>query len=245
MNWSADGSGMPEYYASIPALAASPNGEAKLFAAENTYHHIYHSTNNGSYWAPIASTSDTILSFAVSPSLDTSIGFYLFAGTHGRGILRSLDNGATWTEVNDGLPTNTTVNVLIVHDPYLFAGTDRGVWRRRLSELITSVGQNGEVPLGFVLEQNYPNPFNPSTRIRYSLPSRGLNTAKGRVGEGSLVTLRVYDLLGREVTALVNETKSPGTYEVQWNAEKFASGVYYYRLQAGDFVQTKKLMLLR
>jgi len=88
-------------------------------------------------------------------------------------------------------------------------------------------------PQEFRVHQNYPNPFNPSTQIRYEVP------------RPSSVLLRVYDLLGQEVATLVNEAKQPGRYEVQWNAERFSSGVYFYRLQAGDYVETKKLLLLK
>lgn len=89
------------------------------------------------------------------------------------------------------------------------------------------------IPKSFALEQNYPNPFNPSTIISYQLPSQ------------SHVTLKMYDVLGREVATLVNEVKSPGTYTVQWNATSVASGVYLYRLQAGQFSAVQKMLLVR
>jgi len=90
------------------------------------------------------------------------------------------------------------------------------------------------IPSKYALEQNYPNPFNPSTNISFSLPKQ------------SNVRLSIIDLLGREVATLVdNEERSAGNYTVMWNASSFASGVYFYRLQAGDFVQTKKLVLLK
>jgi len=89
------------------------------------------------------------------------------------------------------------------------------------------------LPSRFALEQNYPNPFNPSTTIRYDLP------------RSSHVTLSVYDVLGRKVATLLNEEKSAGTYTVQWDASSVSSGVYFYRLKAGDFVQTKRMMVVR
>jgi hypothetical protein len=97
----------------------------------------------------------------------------------------------------------------------------------------TSVAVQGEVPREFVLAQNYPNPFNPSTTIRYELP------------HASRVSLKVYNTLGLEVATLVNETKPAGVYTAQFDAANLASGVYFYRLQAGNFVVTKKLILLR
>jgi hypothetical protein len=85
----------------------------------------------------------------------------------------------------------------------------------------------------FALRQNYPNPFNPTTVISYQLPVN------------SYVTLKVYDLLGSEVATLVNERKDAGQYSVQWNASAMPSGIYFYRIHAGDFVETKKLLLLK
>ena len=119
---------------------------------------------------------------------------------------------------------------------YLFAGTyGGGVWRRPLSEMTTSVQQssNRDVPKDFALEQNYPNPFNPSTRIKFQVPSSGF------------MSLRMYDVLGREVATLVNEELKAGSHEATFDATGLASGVYYYQLRAGEFTQTKRLLLLR
>ena len=96
------------------------------------------------------------------------------------------------------------------------------------------------LPTEYKLEQNYPNPFNPTTKIRYSIPSTPLS-----LGEGLGVRLIVYDILGNQVTTLVNEQKEPGYYEVDFNASQFASGVYIYRLQSGSYVSTKKMMVLK
>jgi hypothetical protein len=106
--------------------------------------------------------------------------------------------------------------------------------------LTTGVGHASEFPKEFLLEQNYPNPFNPVTVIKY--------TVGGMRGEGSGVSnvkLAVYDLLGREVSVLVNERKDAGVHEVKFEASGLSSGVYFYRIEAGSFVQTRKLMILR
>ncbi|MBZ0204204.1 MAG: T9SS type A sorting domain-containing protein [Ignavibacteria bacterium] len=89
------------------------------------------------------------------------------------------------------------------------------------------------IPKSYELSQNYPNPFNPSTTIEYSIP----NNAE--------VTLKIYDILGKEVATLVNEFKSTGTYIVNWNASNYSSGPYFYRLTAGDYTQTKKMFLVK
>lgn len=89
------------------------------------------------------------------------------------------------------------------------------------------------LPFQYYLSPNYPNPFNPSTRIQY------------QVSSNSHVSLKVYDVLGNEIAALVNEEKESGSFEVEFNAEKLSSGVYFYQLKAGEFIETKKMILLR
>jgi hypothetical protein len=89
----------------------------------------------------------------------------------------------------------------------------------------------------FTLYQNYPNPFNPTTKIKYSIPVGTQHAVS--------VQLKVYDILGREVATLVNKQQQPGNYEVEFNASNFASGVYFYQLRAGNFISTKKMILLK
>ena len=90
-----------------------------------------------------------------------------------------------------------------------------------------------DIPTSYALEQNYPNPFNPSTTINYQIPKDGL------------VSLKIYDALGREVKTLLNEYKSTGKHSVQFDASHLASGVYFYSIHAGDFVDVKKMMLIK
>lgn len=106
---------------------------------------------------------------------------------------------------------------------------------------LTDVKQHKILPNKFELLQNYPNPFNPSTIIRYTIP----NNATLSDAEGAKVTLKVYDILGNELTTLVNEQKPAGTYEVEFKADNLASGVYVYRLNIVGFTETKKMILLR
>ncbi|MBK6913221.1 MAG: T9SS type A sorting domain-containing protein [Ignavibacteriales bacterium] len=98
-------------------------------------------------------------------------------------------------------------------------------------------------PTEYKLEQNYPNPFNPTTKIRFTIPASPKSSPKEGTFEN--VTLKVYDILGNEVTTLTNEQKEPGYYEVDFNASNFASGVYLYRLQSGDYISMKKMLLLK
>ena len=103
------------------------------------------------------------------------------------------------------------------------------------------------LPLEFSLNQNYPNPFNPSTTIKYTIPSVTLSPDKNGINsvEGSRVQLKIYDVLGNEVATLVDENKPAGSYEVNFDAGNLSNGVYFYKLQAGNFVQTKKMLLIK
>jgi len=114
----------------------------------------------------------------------------------------------------------------------------------RDNDTTTSVGENGEnsSPSGFSLEQNYPNPFNPVTTIKYSVPNVMTGNA---LSLQQNVTLKVYDILGNETATLVNSQHSAGDYEVLFDAGNLSSGVYYYRLTAGKFAETKKFVLLK
>jgi hypothetical protein len=98
----------------------------------------------------------------------------------------------------------------------------------------TTTGVEGQnTPTAYSLNQNYPNPFNPNTTITYELP------------RASNVSLRVFDILGRTASVLVNEKKEAGIHEAKFDGSNLASGVYFYRLQAGDFVAAKRLLLLK
>jgi len=92
---------------------------------------------------------------------------------------------------------------------------------------------SNEIPHEYKLYQNYPNPFNPATMFRFQMPVKGN------------VKIVIFDILGREVTTLVNEQLSPGTYETAWDATNFASGIYYYKLVAETFTETKKMVLIK
>ena len=109
------------------------------------------------------------------------------------------------------------------------------------SFLLPTVIDEGEhTPTGFMLEQNYPNPFNPTTKIKFTIPSVTLNG-----GEGSFVSLKIYDTLGSKIATLVNEELPAGSYELKFDATILPSGVYFYRLKTGNFVGTKKMVLMK
>ena len=97
---------------------------------------------------------------------------------------------------------------------------------------------NSEIPQNFSLSQNYPNPFNPTTTIRFAIPSNDKR-------ETSNVKIIVYNALGSEIQTLVNEQLQPGTYEAVWDGTNYASGIYFYTIKAGNYVDSKKMVLVK
>jgi len=112
----------------------------------------------------------------------------------------------------------------------------RDAMRKIRQKMGHNVSQNiseGNIPNQFNLSQNYPNPFNPLTKINYSIP------------KGTNVSIRIYDILGRLVRTLVNEFREAGTYNINFDGSNLSSGVYFYRIEAGDFVESKKMVLIK
>jgi hypothetical protein len=188
---------------------------------------VYLSSDNGENWA-LSKPDSWVTSILV-------VGSTIFVGSFGDGVWRSTNFGSTWGQINDGFAGAAYyVLSLAADNQYIFAGTNNAnVWRRPLSQVTGVKSQAGSHPEEFSLHQNYPNPFNPSTTINYDLPKE------------SRVSLKVFDTLGREVATLVNEDQKAGYKSTVWNGAGLASGIYYYRLQAGDFTATRKLLLLK
>ena len=164
----------------------------------------------------------------------------VFAGTTG-GVYMSGNNGTLWQGINDGL-TETNIRALAITDSLLFTGTSSGgIWYRPLSQLTTSVETSSKSnPKDFILYQNFPNPFNPSTTISFSIPNE------------EFVTLKVFNSLGEEVADLINEIKPAGNYAFSFDANSYSgnvrdltSGVYFYKISAGNFNETKKMIFLK
>jgi len=195
---------------------------------------LYMSNNPSSFWSsPHTDAAMKDLNFLSMCFTGVPGKSFIWVGTGTLGkIYKSTNSGGGWFDVSNGLLV-TQVKCLAAMGDYLIAGTDDGIWRRAMTQLTSVEDKNNSIPTAYSLAQNYPNPFNPTTTINFSVPKT------------SLVNLKVYDLLGREVSTLVNENKPTGIYSVQFNANKLVSGIYFYRMQAGDFVQTKKLILLK
>jgi hypothetical protein len=221
-NWNQVNNGLTTY--NVLALAVSGTN---IFAGTNG-NGLCLSTDNGNNWTKLNNglTSDLIQDIFIS---DTNI----FAGTN-VGVFLSTNYGISWTAASKGLP-GSWITALVASGTNIFAGiAGGGVWMRSLSE-ITSIKEvsSKDIITKYSLEQNYPNPFNPNTAISYSLTS------------ASNIKLIVYNSLGQTVKVLENGYKNAGNYTVNFNAGDVPSGIYFYRLEAGQFSQVKKMMLVK
>jgi photosystem II stability/assembly factor-like uncharacterized protein len=224
-----------DYGTTWERAATCPTSRILTFAVSGTkvlagtYQGLWYSTDMGRSW--FESTSGLqgvpIEALEVCP-----IG--ILAGTHGEGVYLSTNNGSTWNYRGRGLAA-TYVRDIVVHGDCAYLGTrGGGVWKRQLSEMVVSATkETTALPEMWELLQNFPNPFNPTTAIRFSLPRR------------SYVRLAVYNTLGQEVTHLINGEVDAGPHEIKFDASNLPSGVYFYRLQAGSFTGTKRLLLVR
>jgi hypothetical protein len=190
--------------------------------------------NTGSSESPSVIVSGSVVQVVWADSRDLNYEIY---------YKRSTDGGVNWgadTRLTDApdisVNSSVTVSGSVVHVVWkdLRDGNWEIYYKRDPTGNVTGIKNiDLEIPKEFSLSQNYPNPFNPSTKIKFSLPS------------SQFVTLKVYDVLGREIAGLINELREVGNYEVQFNPDNLVSGIYYYRFQAGTYSETKKLVLLR
>jgi hypothetical protein len=152
------------------------------------------------------------------------------------GIYMTTNSGAIWLNKNQGFGFVPYIISLLTTNDYIFAGTNgQSVWKRSLSD-ITGINQTSSaIPTSFFLYQNYPNPFNPSTNLGCG------------ISKLEFVSLKIYDLLGKEVAVLVNERLAPRSYNYQFSTVNYQlpSGVYFYRLTVGEFTDTKRMLLVK
>jgi hypothetical protein len=191
------------------------------------------SANSGIGYSTLADKAN-ICELTLAFTRGTSYSRLLLTGTNTIAVEVHTANALNDTSTFDSYLYNSlsgTYFYSLGSDWYYYAG---GSAPSEQAKTITGVKQEAAlVPEKMDLLPNYPNPFNPSTTIQYQLSSRGM------------VTLKVYNILGKEVTTLVNEQKPAGSYAVQWNAGKFASGIYFITLRAANFMKTTKMVLLK
>lgn len=164
----------------------------------------------------------------------SSDGSKLIAGVNGGRLYISINGGSSWTETQPAgdIDKQWSTTSMSSDGSKLIAGVDDG--RLYLGEsILTGIENDKTIPGQFILYQNYPNPFNPTTKISYQIPA------------DDFVTLKIFDVLGREAATLINTNQTAGFYEVTFNAANLTSGVYFYKIEAGSFSSVKKLLLMK
>jgi photosystem II stability/assembly factor-like uncharacterized protein len=205
------------------------------WAISNGYGIIYKTTNSGINWNIQLSSSSSY--FESVRFLNSQTGWA--AGEYGN-ICCTTNGGTNWN-LQNSLTNRSLFSVYFTDSITGWIVGDYGTILKTTNGGISSfVSQiNQTVPEKFSLMQNYPNPFNPSTLIKFNVP------VDSRIRGNDKVLLKIYDILGKEIETLVNEKLQPGSYSVEWNASQYPSGVYFYSLVAGEFRESRKMILLK
>ncbi|MCI0449359.1 MAG: YCF48-related protein [Chlorobi bacterium] len=188
---------------------------------------IFKTTNQGASW--------NLLNSGVSQNLFSVFFSNLNTGyvTAEQTVLKTTNAGNSWFTVFN-LGADSLLSTFFIDASTGYICGDQGrVYKTTTGGVIGIPPISTEVPKNFLLYQNFPNPFNPTTSIRFAIPKE------------SFVKLAVYDMLGKKIQTLVSESLIPATYEVKWNAEGFSSGIYFYKIQAGDYTDVKKMSVIK
>ena len=191
---------------------------------------IFKTTDGGYNWF----TATDQISRGITCIFFNSVNIGYASANYGS-ILKTTDGGYNWVDQREGIG-GPTLNYICFTDPntgYAVGGNGLILKTTNAGEPIGIKPISSQIPREYSLSQNYPNPFNPITKIKYQIP------------KNSFVSLRIFDLLGNEVAILVNENKKAGYYEVNFDGTNYASGVYFYRIEAESFVNFKKMMLIK
>ena len=227
-NWTL--TSMPQHVRVYSLTVASNN---YIFAGTaETHDGIYRSTDDGSTWSKVKTDDYEYYMNGIS-ALDGKI----YIGSMNLGVYSTSDFGTTWILNEQGFQSLFGFALAEGQDGTIFATTADGVYK---STGTTSVNAENLIPNDFNLKQNFPNPFNPSTTIQYTVG----NLPTGQAGT-QFVSLKVYDVLGNVVATLVNEEQHAGVHSVNFEASRICSGVYFYKLDAGEFSETKSMILIK
>lgn len=193
---------------------------------------IYRSFNGGINWQETSIVNDSLNDLYF---LNSRTGW---AVSEKGFVYKTINSGSIWT--NTSTPTSgNLVAIRFINSETGWAVGANGTIIKTTNGGVSAVNiLSNETPKEYSLSQNYPNPFNPQTKIKFDIPAN----VKGQT---SIVKLIIYDLLGREVATLVNEELRPGTYEADWDGSNYSSGVYFYKIISSDFVETKKMVLMK
>ena len=201
-----------------------------------TYGLILHTTNGGTTWTTTHTSGprDELYSVFFTDANNGYVGGWVSSEPCSGLILHTTDGGISWTrQINGTVGNLESIYFTDESNGWAVGGISTILHTTNGGISFVEEEQISTIPTEFLLSHNYPNPFNPSTKIKYSVP------------QSSNVVIKVYDILGNEIETLINEEKPAGNYELNWNAVNLPSGVYFYQLRAGSFVETKKMILLK
>ena len=192
---------------------------------------IYRTSDKGVSWTPVYTQSDVNRNTFINSISFLDSTFGTVTG-NGNVILRSLNGGQNWTQVNVNVQNVNFLDLDFKSDVGFIVGSN-GCLLTTDNNSTAIFSYSNTIPEEFFVFQNYPNPFNPVTLIGFQLP-KDFN-----------VKIKVYDISGREIKILINEFKVAGRYNVSFDGTNFSSGAYFYRIEAGNFVQTKRMVLIK
>lgn len=244
VNWLNRFNGLPDIQFSKVAVHPRNNTTAyALVSTPNVSYKVFKTTNRGIQWTDVSGDLQNVAGAGIMvrdlvPHPTNDNVFYI--GTN-FGCWRTTNTGLNWHRWNLGMPMGNDVRDMEFIDSvvsnkfYIIAGTHgRGVWTRdALSDDPLTGVQNNSLPVKYALYQNYPNPFNPATTIKFDLPV------------GDIVKIKLYDIIGREVSVIVNGKMDAGTHEIKFDASDLPSGVYFYRLETPRMIDVKKMILVK
>ena len=191
---------------------------------------VYVSTNDGNNWSQANGGLPGLLYINTLYASGSNV----FVGTNPPGQLyMTTNNGTNWLDKNTGFTGPQYVYSILVANNYILAGKYHSVWRRQYAEIIGIQNISTEIPIAYSLGQNYPNPFNPITKIEFEIPVV------------SSVRLIIFDEKGSEIKVLSYKVSQAGKYRIEFDAGSLPSGVYFYKLEAGDFSAVRKMLLIK
>ena len=215
----------------IPSMCSNRFAPETIWCTEWSGSNIYKSTDGGDTWNTNHSNSFSGWGSDICHE-DPNM---MITGSWSNKATLSLDKGLTWTDISSGLGGHGG-GILIPEKGYILAHQGSNIYKLNISySVLTGISENtvSSIASDYSLAQNYPNPFNPSTKISYSIPQSGN------------VSITIFNELGKEVITLVNGFKNAGSYEINFNASDLSSGIYFYRIQSGNYADTKKMLLVK
>ncbi|MFC2092398.1 T9SS type A sorting domain-containing protein [Bacteroidota bacterium] len=236
-NWNIINSGLPRRW--VTRVAVHPDSSNVCYVTlsgykvDSTGSHIYQTSNYGTSWVSIGGNlPDAPINDVLIDPNDTKT---LFIATD-VSVMYTNNTGANWYVLGTGIPSNIPCHDLTLHNPTrkLVVWTHgRSAFKITLPLLVNIKNVHNETPETFSLSQNYPNPFNPVTHIEYQL------------GKKTSVTLKIYDITGREVAVLINKYQQIGNYKIEFDGRNYSSGIYIYVLQTEEYLNSKRMTLVK